>query len=91
LDSAVSFGAPTSSRTASTELATATIRSPWGYPSAVSNITAWGQRNGKIHSQPQKGDIFTRKDGGHTGFVLSTRGSGFMTIEGNTSGPLGDV
>jgi CHAP domain len=64
---------------------------PWGYPSAVRNITAWGQRNGKIHSRPQKGDIFTRKDGGHTGFVLNAQGSGFMTIEGNTGGPLGDV
>jgi CHAP domain len=64
---------------------------PWGYPSAVSNITAWGQRNRRIFNQPQKGDIFTRKDGMHTGFVLNARGSSFMTIEGNTSGPLGDV
>jgi CHAP domain len=63
---------------------------PWGYPSAVKNITAWGQRNGKIHSQPQKGDIFTRKDGMHTGLVLSAQGSSFTTIEGNTSGPGGD-
>jgi hypothetical protein len=63
----------------------------WGYPSAVTNITAWGQKNGKIHSRPQKGDIFTRQDGGHTGFVLNTRGSSFMTIEGNTYGPRGDV
>ena len=60
---------------------------PWGYPSAVKNITAWGKKNGKIDSQPQKGDIFTRKDGMHTGFVLSAQGSRFMTIEGNTSGP----
>ena len=64
---------------------------PWGYPSAVRNITAWGQKNGRIRSRPQKGDIFTRKDGGHTGFVLSAQGSSFMTVEGNTSGPLGDV
>jgi hypothetical protein len=64
---------------------------PWGYPSAVRNITAWGQKHGRIHSRPQKGDIFTRKDGGHTGFVLSVQGSSFMTVEGNTSGPLGDV
>jgi len=64
---------------------------PWGYPSAVKNITAWGQRNGTIHSQPQKGDIFTRKDGMHTGFVLGTQGSRFTTIEGNTSGPDGDL
>jgi CHAP domain len=62
---------------------------PWGYPSAVKNITAWGQRNGTIHSRPQRGDIFTRKDGMHTGFVLTARGSSFMTIEGNTSEPPG--
>jgi hypothetical protein len=43
---------------------------PWGYPSAVENITRWGQRNGFIHSEPQTGDIFTRKDGEHTGLVL---------------------
>jgi hypothetical protein len=64
---------------------------PWGYPSAVENITAWGQRNGKIHGRPRKGDIFTRKDGMHTGFVLKPQGSAFMTIEGNTSGPSGCV
>lgn len=63
---------------------------PWGYPSAVRNITAWGQRKGTIHSQPRAGDIFTRKDGEHTGFVLTANGSSFMTIEGNTSGPGGD-
>jgi CHAP domain len=64
---------------------------PWGYASAVSNITRWGQKNGWIRSRPRKGDIFTRKDGGHTGFVLSAQGSSFTTVEGNTSGPLGDV
>lgn len=64
---------------------------PWGYPSAVENITRWGKRNGKIHSQPQKGDIFTRKDGKHTGWVVSSRGTSFMTIEGNTDGPDGRV
>jgi hypothetical protein len=63
---------------------------PWGYPSAVANISAWGQRNRRIFSQPQKGDIFTRKDGGHTGFVTSVHGSSFMTIEGNTTGPDGN-
>ena len=63
---------------------------PWGYPSAVKNITAWGQQHGKIHSRPQKGDIFTYKSGEHTGLVLSVQGSSFMTVEGNTSGPLGD-
>jgi hypothetical protein len=64
---------------------------PWGYPSAVANINAWGQRQGLIHSAPRKGDIFTRRDNMHTGFVLSAQGSSFMTIEGNTSGPTGDV
>jgi CHAP domain len=70
---------------------------PWGYPSACNNIAAWGQRTGKIHSQPRKGDIFVLKDAGnpkqciHTGFVTSADGSRFMTIEGNTSGPQGDV
>jgi CHAP domain len=66
-------------------------RVPWGPPSAVANITAWGQRHGLIHNTPQKGDIFTRKDHMHTGLVLSAQGSSFMTIEGNTSGPMGDV
>jgi hypothetical protein len=60
---------------------------PWGYPSAVKNITAFGKRKGEIHSRPRKGDIFTYKDGGHTGFVLSVQGSKFMTVEGNTTGP----
>jgi hypothetical protein len=62
---------------------------PWGYPSAVRNITAWGKKHGKIHSMPRKGDIFTYKDGDHTGFVLSAHGSSFMTVEGNTTGPEG--
>jgi CHAP domain len=70
---------------------------PWGYPSACNNIAAWGQRTGRIHGRPRKGDIFVKKDASnpnqcvHTGFVLSAEGSRFMTIEGNTSGPQGDV
>ena len=64
---------------------------PWGYPSAVKNITAWGKKHGKIHSQPRKGDIFTYKDGKHTGFVLKADGSSFISIEGNTGGPIGTV
>ena len=64
---------------------------PWGYPSAVRNITAWGKRHGKIQSEPRKGDIFTYKDGKHTGFVLKADGSSFVSIEGNTSGPIGTV
>ena len=64
---------------------------PWGYPSAVENITRWGKRNGKIHSRPQKGDIFTRRDGEHTGWVQSSQGTSFMTIEGNTDGPDGRI
>lgn len=72
---------------------------PWGYPSACNNIAAWGKKTGKLHSQPRKGDIFVtiQKDAHgnqtcvHTGFVTSVDGSKFMTIEGNTSGPQGDV
>jgi hypothetical protein len=64
---------------------------PWGHPSLVENITRWGKRNGKIHSRPQKGDIFTRKDGQHTGWVASSQGTSFTTIEGNTGGPPGST
>jgi hypothetical protein len=70
---------------------------PWGYPSACNNIAAWGKKTGKLHNQPRKGDIFVKKDAMnpnqcvHTGFVTSVDGSMFMTIEGNTSGPQGDV
>jgi hypothetical protein len=63
---------------------------PWGPPSWVPNITDWGQKNRRLHSQPMKGDIFTRQDGGHTGFVTRVNGSSFMTIEGNTTGPDGN-
>jgi hypothetical protein len=62
---------------------------PWGYPSAVKNITLWGQKHGRIHNMPRKGDIFTYKNGDHTGLVLSANGSSFMTVEGNTTGPDG--
>jgi len=64
---------------------------PWGYPSAVANITSWGKRNGKIFSRPRKGDIFTYRNGKHTGWVVSSQGSSFTTIEGNTDGPDGRV
>ncbi len=64
---------------------------PWGYPSRVENITAWGKAHGKVHGMPQKGDIFTRKDGMHTGWVVSAQGTSFSTIEGNTDGPDGKV
>ena len=64
---------------------------PWGYPSAVENITAWGKAKGLIHSQPRKGDIFTYKNGKHTGFVLKADGTRFISIEGNTGGPVGIV
>jgi hypothetical protein len=70
---------------------------PWGYPSACVNIAAWGKKTGKLHSQPRKGDIFVKKDANnpnkcvHTGFVTSADGSSFMTVEGNTSGPQGDI
>lgn len=64
---------------------------PWGYPSAVRNITAWGRSKGLVHSEPRKGDIFTYKDGAHTGFVLKADGTSFISIEGNTGGPIGTV
>ena len=69
---------------------------PWGYPSAAANIAAWGQRTGKMHGRPRRGDIFVVHDDNvppgrskwvHTGFVTSADGSSFMTVEGNTSGP----
>jgi hypothetical protein len=62
-----------------------THTAPWGYPSAVVNITAWGQRNGRLYTKPRAGDVFTRKDGMHTGLVVSVDGSMFTTIEGNTT------
>jgi hypothetical protein len=58
-------------------------RVPWGYPSAVRNITAWGNKNGRIHNQPRRGDIFTYRNAGHTGFVTKVRDSQFTTVEGN--------
>jgi hypothetical protein len=70
---------------------------PWGGPSAVANIAAWGKRTGKMHGQPRRGDIFVVHDDKanppwvHTGFVTSADGSRFMTIEGNTSGPQGTI
>lgn len=59
---------------------------PWGYPSAVLNITAWAQRQGLLVSTPRRGDIFTYKSGGHTGLVTAAGGGTFSTIEGNTKG-----
>jgi hypothetical protein len=55
----------------------------------VKNITLWRQKHGKIHDMPKKGDIFTYKNHGHTGLVLSAHGSSFITIEGNTGPPAG--
>jgi hypothetical protein len=74
-------------------------RLPWGYPSAVKNIRLWGQRNSRIFPQPKRGDIFIlqkknvhtgKMEDVHTGFVTRVHGSGFMTIEGNTTGPDGN-
>jgi hypothetical protein len=64
---------------------------PWGYPSAVVNILAWGQDNEIVRHNPRKGDIFIVKPHSHTGLVIRADGTRFMTIEGNTSGPEGDV
>ena len=64
---------------------------PWGYPSAVESITAWAQRTDRIVDAPRRGQIFTYRNGKHTGFVTKVRGDTFTTIEGNTSGPDGTV
>lgn len=64
---------------------------PWGYPSGVRGITSWAKRGGHLKSTPQRGDIFTYKNGEHTGFVVSASGNRFTTIEGNTIGPDGRV
>ena len=64
---------------------------PWGYPSAVVNILAWGQENELVRHNPRKGDIFVKKPHSHTGLVIRADGTSFTTIEGNTSGPDGDV
>ena len=61
------------------------VRCRGAIPSAVKNIQRLGAAEGDDHSQPRAGDIFTRKDNMHTGFVLSVQGSIFMTIEGNTA------
>lgn len=62
---------------------------PWGYPSAVRNITAWAQNNRLIVGAPQRGDIFTYRNGAHTGLVTAAGGGTFSTVEGNTTGPDG--
>ncbi|MFL5931753.1 MAG: CHAP domain-containing protein [Gaiellaceae bacterium] len=62
---------------------------PWGHPSAVLNITAWARGRGLIVPTPRRGDIFTYRNGAHTGLVTGVTGTTFKTIEGNTSGPDG--
>jgi CHAP domain len=64
---------------------------PWGYPSAVKNILAWGQRNELLRHNPRKGDIFILKPHSHTGLVTSADGTRFTTIEGNTTGATGEA
>lgn len=58
-------------------------------------IAKWAERNGRLHSEPKRGDVFLvrgKKDGVvrffHTGFVAEVVPGGFETIEGNT-GPSG--
>jgi hypothetical protein len=58
-------------------------RLPWGWPAAVRNITKWGRGHHVLHDHPKRGDIFTYRNGGHTGFVLSVNGTKFHTVEGN--------
>jgi CHAP domain len=62
---------------------------PWGYPSAVRNITTWARGRGLIVPTPRRGDIFTYRNGAHTGLVAGVSGGAFTSIEGNTSGPDG--
>lgn len=66
-------------------------RLPWGGPSAVVNITQWGLNHHYIVRAPERGAIFTYKNGAHTGMIISVNGSAFDTIEGNTTGPNGQT
>lgn len=66
-------------------------RVPWGPPSAVVNITRWGQSHGYMMSRPEAGAIFTYRNGKHTGIVTGVGGGSFATIEGNTTGPDGST
>jgi len=61
-------------------------RVPWGYVSSVKTIIAWAEREGRIQSQPRRGQIFAYENGKHTGIVTSVQGNKFTTIEGNTKG-----
>jgi CHAP domain len=57
---------------------------PWGNPSAVSSIIAWGIQGHEVKT-PQPGDIFTIKGHGasHTGIVRKVTGGSFTSVEGN--------
>jgi len=71
-----------------------------GWPNALLTPAQWAQwktkPDGIFVSRAtaakrglKKGDIFTYKNDGHTGLVLSAHGSSFITVEGNTGPPAG--
>jgi hypothetical protein len=61
-------------------------RVAWGPPSAVRTITAWAERRALLVPEPERGDIFTYRNGAHCGFVTGRGGERFSTVEGNTTG-----
>jgi hypothetical protein len=61
-------------------------RVAWGPPSAVRTITAWAERHGLLVSVPERGDIFTYRNGAHCGLVTGSNVDRFTTVEGNTTG-----
>jgi hypothetical protein len=61
-------------------------RVPWGPPSAVRTIIAWAERKSLVAALPERGDIFTYRNGAHCGLVTGGGDGRFTTIEGNTTG-----
>jgi len=61
-------------------------RVAWGLPSAVRAITAWAERSGLVVPVPERGDIFTYRNGAHCGLVTGSTFERFTTVEGNTTG-----
>ena len=61
-------------------------RVAWGLPPAVRQITARAERSGLVVANPERGDIFTYRNGAHCGLVTGANGERFTTVEGNTTG-----
>ena len=61
-------------------------RVAWAPLSAVRTITAWAERSALLVPEPERGDIFTYRNGAHCGFVTGGHGERFTTVEGNTTG-----